>query len=211
MTDAIREDRARTLDQLSVSRETLARLDTLAETLLKWQRRTNLVANQAVSTMWSRHIADSLQLGSLVPDARSWLDFGSGGGFPGLVVAADRANMPGFHMTLVESNGRKCAFLRDAARQMSLNVTVLDRRVETIDPPPRLDIVSARAVAALPVLIDLAQGLLKTGVAGLFPKGQDVERELTEATKSWSFRHRLVKSVTDPTGWIVVVSDVHKR
>jgi len=201
------EDRERALALADVSRETPDRLDGLVALLLRWQQTTNLVAPSTIPTLWTRHIADSLQLVALAPAARVWVDLGSGGGFPGLVIACALADVDGARVHLVESNGKKAAFLREAARNLRLPVVVHHRRIEdfvkTFDES--VDIVTSRALAPLLDLLGYAQPLLKKGAQALFPKGQDVDAELTHAAKYWNIAATLVPSRTDPRGRIVVV------
>jgi 16S rRNA (guanine527-N7)-methyltransferase len=209
MEHDLTRDRARAVALIGgvVSRETWARLDRFVALLLKWQNTTNLIAPSTLPEVWTRHVADSLQLLRLVPQARHWADFGSGAGFPGLVVACALADTPGTQVHLVESSQKKSAFLREAARVLALPAIVHAQRIEDFVATNRqaFDIVSARALAPLEKLIGCASPLLKTGAVGLFPKGQDVEAELTAASKSWTIRGELVPSVTDPHGRIVVV------
>ena len=164
--------------------------------LLAWQRRMNLVASSTEPTLWTRHVADSLQLLALAPDARIWADLGSGGGFPGVVIACALADIPGAQVHLVESSGKKAAFLHEAVRATGVPATVHARRIEDFvkNAPVPIDVVTARAVAPLPKLLALAYPLLKTGTLGLFPKGQDVARELTEAAKCWKIQASLSPS-----------------
>jgi 16S rRNA (guanine527-N7)-methyltransferase len=206
-------DRMRALALTPVSRETGERLDILVQLVAKWQRIKNLVSSNALDTLWTRHIADSLQLIDLVPDARNWLDLGSGGGFPGLVVAAALAEKPGAGVILVESNARKCAFLREAARAMSVPVTVIQSRLEAVidGHVGKVDVVSARALAALPELVGWTHKLLTTGTVGLFPKGLDLDRELTLTAKCWSISSSIHNSLTDPSGRILLVRGVVRR
>lgn len=197
-----------------VSRETWARFEVLAALLPKWQKTVNLVAPKTLTEVWTRHIADSLQVGELLPpEARAVVDLGSGGGFPGLVLAAALADRPDAHVHLIESDQRKAAFLREAARAMKVPATVHNARVEAAlaDWPHGADAITARALAPMKKLIDLAYPLLKAGTVGIFPKGQDVESELTEATKYWSFSCELVPSRTETTARIAVVSAVTPR
>ena len=200
-------DRARALALIPVSRETLARLDQFVALLLQWQARINLVAPSTLPVLWTRHIVDSLQLLNLAPDAKIWVDLGSGGGFPGLVLACALAERPGAAVHLVESNAKKAAFLREAARVTQAPANVHGERIETFSKTfrDRADAVTARAVAPLVDLIALAEPLLKTGAKGLFLKGRDVEAELTAASKYWNIRATLVPSLTDPHGRIVVL------
>ena len=200
-------DRRAALILTPVSRETAARLDRFVEVFLAWQRKLNLVASSTVGTLWTRHIADSLQLLRLDPEARIWLDLGSGGGFPVLVIACALADTAGGQAHLVESNARKAAFLREAARILGLPAIVHCARIEEFVPrwSESADVVVARALAPLPRLLDFALPALKKGAKGIFPKGQDVEAELTEATKSWNIAADLVPSLTDSKARIVVV------
>jgi 16S rRNA (guanine527-N7)-methyltransferase len=187
---------------IDVSRETWARLETLVATLDRWQATTNLVAPNTLNAVWTRHVADGAQLVPLAPPAPArWVDLGSGGGFPGLVVAAMLAGRTEVH--LVESNGKKAAFLREAARAMGVAATVHAARAERALGCLSADVVSARALAPLPVLVALAEPLLKTGAVGLFPKGREAVAELTETEKSWRFNASLHPSLTDPDARIV--------
>jgi 16S rRNA (guanine527-N7)-methyltransferase len=199
--------RAHALFARSVSRETWERLDGFVALLLKWQGTTNLVAPSTLAEIWTRHIADSLQLLTVVPNARTWIDLGSGGGFPGLVVACVMADHPGARIDLVESSQKKSAFLREAARALRVPAVVHARRIEDFvgATTQSFDVVTARALAPLEKLIGYASPLLKTGAIGLFPKGQDVAAELTAASKSWTIEADLVPSVTDPLARIVIL------
>jgi len=206
-------DRATALRLTPVSRETLARLDVFAETLLTWNARTNLIAPSTVPHLWTRHISDSLQLLDLAPAARVWVDLGSGAGFPGLVIACALADSPNAKVHLVESNAKKAAFLREAARLTRAPAVVhaerIERFVEVFAGPA--DVVTARALASLKLLLDQSVSLLKTGALGLFPKGQDVDAELTEATKYWNIKVNLAPSRTDSKGRVVVVQALERR
>lgn len=201
-------DRARALRLTPVSRETEDRLVAIVALLEKWQRTINLVAPATLPTIWTRHVADSLQLVPLAGEGvRRWVDLGSGGGFPGLVVAAVLAERDGVDVTLVESDTRKAAFLREAARIAELPATVLPARIEQIAPQiaAGVEVVSARALAPLPRLLELAHPFLAQGARGLFLKGQDVDNELTESAKSWRIDARITESLTDKSGRIVIV------
>ncbi|MGC1350668.1 MAG: 16S rRNA (guanine(527)-N(7))-methyltransferase RsmG [Xanthobacteraceae bacterium] len=203
-------DRERALALVPVSRETLARLDRFVELLIAWQAHTNLIARSTVPTLWTRHIADSLQLVGLAPGASAWADLGSGGGFPGLVIACALAETEGAQVHLVESIGKKATFLREAVRLTGAPATVHAQRIEDfVDKAPEsLDVVAARALAPLPELLTMAYPLLKTGALGLFPKGQDVAVELTEAAKYWKIQSSLDQSRTDSKGQIVIVRGI---
>jgi 16S rRNA (guanine527-N7)-methyltransferase len=204
-------DRAKALELTPVSRETADRLDRFVALLLEWQRRTNLIAPSTQAHLWTRHIADSLQLLDLAPAARSWIDVGSGAGFPGLVIACALAPVPGASVHLVESNAKKAAFLRAAQRVTECPAIVHAERMEQFAHGFRgpVDVLCARAVSPLKSLIDLAFPLLgKTGAVALFPKGQNAEVELREASNFWQMHATLVASRTDPTGRIIVVRDL---
>ena len=207
-------DRARALALTDVSRETTARLDRFVELLLTWQRTTNLIAPSTLPRLWTRHIADSLQLLDLAPDARVWVDLGSGAGFPGLAIACALTGRPGAVVHLVESNAKKAAFLREAQRVTGAPAVVHALRIENFVDSfrDRADAVTARALTSLKKLYDQSAPLLEPETLGLFPKGQDVEAELTEAAKCWNIsKLTLVPSRTDRTGRIVVVQGLERR
>ncbi|HVY00409.1 MAG TPA: 16S rRNA (guanine(527)-N(7))-methyltransferase RsmG [Pseudorhodoplanes sp.] len=210
---ALAADKARALALVPVSRETEERLDRLVEVLFLWQSKTNLVSTTTLARVWSRHIADSLQLLALAPPrATVFVDLGSGSGFPALPLACALAGRPGAHVHLVESNLKKSAFLREAIRAAGVPATVHAERIEDFARAYAgpVDVVTARALAPLPQLLELAAPLLKQGVVGLFPKGQDVGVELTAASRYWSFRYDLAPSRTDPDGRIVIVRELQR-
>jgi 16S rRNA (guanine527-N7)-methyltransferase len=198
----------------SVSRETLAKLDVYANELRRWQKAVNLVAPGTLADVWHRHFADSAQLLALAPaGARRWLDLGSGGGFPGLVLALLLAERGGATVTLVESDSRKAAFLREVARQTGAPVDILSIRIETLPTHASLDtvdVVTARALAPLPRLLELAAPVLGADTVGLFLKGREAAAELAAARAAGSpgFAIALAPSVTDPAGRIAVVRRV---
>ena len=209
----ISDDRARALAMNPVSRETEQRLDRFVELLLKWQRVSNLIADSSVRHLWTRHIADSLQLLPLMPDARIWVDLGSGAGFPGLVLGCALADTAGARVHLIESNAKKAAFLREAARVSRAAATVHHGRAEDLVPAWRdpVDVVTARALAPLSILLGLAAPMVKRGAKALLLKGQDVEAELTDATKYWNIEASILPSRTDPRGQIVEVRTAERR
>ncbi|HMK69389.1 MAG TPA: 16S rRNA (guanine(527)-N(7))-methyltransferase RsmG [Xanthobacteraceae bacterium] len=206
-------DRERALVLTPVSRETLDRLDCFVAILLAWQRRMNLIAPSTESTLWTRHVADSLQLMAPAPGTRFWADLGAGAGFPGLVIACALADIPGARVHLVESNAKKAAFLREAARATGAPAVVHATRIEDFvaKAPAPIDVVTARALAPLPKLLSLVYPLLKSGALGIFPKGQDVAAELTEAAKCWKIQASLSPSRTDPKAQIVVVRGLEPK
>jgi 16S rRNA (guanine527-N7)-methyltransferase len=200
-------DRAQALKLTPVSRETLARLDRFVALLLEWQNRLNLIASSTRDSVWTRHVADSLQLLAQAPEARSWVDLGSGGGFPGMVIACALADDPTARVHLVESNGKKAAFLREAAQITGAPAEIHPVRIEDFVHKYREtpQIVTARALAPLEQLLATAYPLLKRGALGLFPKGQNVDAELTAAAKCWKIQATLAQSVTEPKARIVIV------
>jgi 16S rRNA (guanine527-N7)-methyltransferase len=206
-------DRARAEKIIPVSRETMRRLDVLVRLLLEWQRTRNLIAASTIPQIWTRHVADSLQLLPLAPNAKIWVDLGSGGGFPGLVLACALAGKPGAKVHLVESSGKKCAFLQAVTDEAGLPAKIHCQRVENFIPVfhGKPDAITARALAPLPKLLTLAYPLLRKGGLGLFMKGQDVEAELTEAAKYWSIQSTLVPSLTDPRGRIILIERLESR
>jgi 16S rRNA (guanine527-N7)-methyltransferase len=192
--------------RFDVSRETLDRLATLHDLVLRWNSRINLIGRASESEVWSRHIADSAQLWPLRPHGlRHWLDLGSGAGFPGLVVAAFGAALPSPpRVTLVESDGRKAVFLAEAARAMGVAVDLRHARIETL-PPQAADVVSARALAPLDRLLGHLEKHRAPAGIGLFPKGATVHKEIEDAARAWRFEHRIHRSVTDPRAAVVEV------
>jgi 16S rRNA (guanine527-N7)-methyltransferase len=200
-------DKARALKLTPVSRETQKRLELYVDLLLQWQQKTNLIAPSTIPAIWTRHVADSLQLLDLAPDAKIWVDFGSGGGFPAIPIACALAGRTGAMVHLVESNGKKAAFLREAIRVTGAPAQVHAERVEkyTEGPVNSVDVVSARALAPLKGLCDQASSLIAQGATGLFPKGLDVAAELTDAAKYWNIEATTVASKTSPEGCIVIV------
>jgi 16S rRNA (guanine527-N7)-methyltransferase len=206
-------DRTRALALTPVSRETATRLDRFVVLLLRWQKTTNLIAASTIPIIWTRHIADSLQLLDLAPEAKTWIDVGTGGGFPGLVIACALHGMAGRQVHLIESNAKKAAFLREAVAETQSPAVVhgirMEKFVETFIERP--DIVTARAVSPLSLLLGQCAPLLQAGTLGLFLKGQDVEAELTAASKCWKMTADLVPSKTDPTARIVMVRALEPR
>lgn len=195
-----------------VPRETLGPLQELADLVIHWNRRINLVSRAEAAELWRRHVLDSAQLVPLAPaGARTWLDIGSGAGFPGLVCAiAARSEGRPTAFTLVESDTRKAAFLREAARRLDLDATVLDARIEDAHLPPQ-DVISARALASLDRLLAYAHPFCHAGTRLLFPKGRQADSELTLARRDWHIRVVRVPSRTDPEATILQISEVRRR
>lgn len=195
------------LSRFDVSRESRQKIETYVQLLLTWQQRINLIGPATVAAIWERHILDSLQLLPLLPaDTRAIAELGSGAGIPGLVLAmaAD------LEAHLYESNGKKAAFLREAARQTGTRAHVHNVRLESLRAEPELPSVQcvvARALAPLPLLLDYAQPFLSRGAIGLFHKGQDVDAELTQATKCWRVSASKHVSQCDSRG---VILEIHE-
>ena len=197
---------------MDVSRETLDRLGRLQDLTLKWTQKINLVAPSSTEAFWDRHIKDCAQLWQVKPDAaRIWIDLGSGGGFPGLVMACLAAQYnPDLQLTLVESDQRKCVFLRQAARDLDVRITVLTSRIEEANLPSA-DVVSARALAAVKDILALSTSFTKPSTRFILPKGKTVDEELEAARETWSFNVVTYESVTDSDGRILSVSNVEPR
>ena len=196
----------------SVSRETSKLLEAYVDLLLKWNRSINLVSKSTIDEIWHRHIADSAQLFGLVkPSAsRKWVDLGSGGGFPGLVVAAlSKEKSPNTKFELIESDNRKCAFLRTVTRELDLNVMIMEGRVESF-APREADMISARAFTGLTELLGHASLHGKTGVKCLFMKGQSYDDELTVAQKNWNIDVEVIPSMTDSSACILKIKDISR-
>jgi 16S rRNA (guanine527-N7)-methyltransferase len=192
-----------------VSRETFDRLVAFEQMFQKWNRSINLVAQSTSGDVWQRHILDSAQLGRIKPQATRWVDLGSGGGFPGLVMAFLLAERDGASIDLVESNRKKASFLQTAVGQFSLPARVVARRIDDshalISTP---QIVTARALAPLSTLLDLSAPWLISGARGLFHKGRDYRTEVQESVHRWSFDLVEHPSVTDVGGVILELSNL---
>jgi 16S rRNA (guanine527-N7)-methyltransferase len=200
-------DRAAALALFPVPKETEERLAVYAELLVKWQKTINLVAASTLPQIWMRHFADSLQVQAAAPDARLWLDLGSGAGFPGLVTAIALAGNPTTKVHLIESDQRKCAFLREASRETGAPAVVHAGRIENVveEIDDRIEAVSARALAPLPELIAYARKFLDLGAKGIFLKGQDVARELTDSSLTGRYRIEMRESATSASGRLVFI------
>src|ERR1700741_2523219 len=206
-------DKAAALTLTPVSRETELRLDRYVGLLEEWQAKTNLIAPSTLPNLWTRHVADSLQLLPLAPSAKIWMDLGSGGGFPRILLAGTLAEISGAMVHLVERNAKKAAFLREALRVTAASGTVhLSDIEDTVDRfAGSIDCVTARALAPLHQLIGFAEPLVAKGAKALFLKGQDVDAELTEATKYWNIQSHLHSSRTGGQGWIVELDRIERR
>ena len=200
-------DRIAALDLVPVSRETEQRLAIFVDLLARWRRITNLISAASFEEVWRRHIADSAQLLSLAPKAKRWVDLGSGAGFPGMVLAIQLADKPGAMVHLIESDQRKCAFLREVARATGAAAQIHPARIESIAPENLMpvDAVTARAFAPLPALIDFAKVWLARGAVGVFPRGKTSEAQLADYSDATDFRFETIASKIDPRAAILIV------
>ena len=193
---------------MNVSRETAERLIRYGQLLTKWNRRLNLVSPDTIASLDTRHIADSEQLLRHAEADGRWIDLGSGGGLPAVVIAILRRN--GRDMILIESDRRKCEFLRTARRELALEYEILPERIETASPG-NAAIVSARALAPLPRLLELAVRHGTEGTQYLFPKGQSWRSEIEAARKDWHFDVQTAPSETDPSAAILSIRNVRPQ
>lgn len=195
-----------------VSRETFRRLEQFEGTFRRWSARINLAAPSTLPELWARHILDSAQLLKLAPNALRWLDLGSGGGFPGVVIGILFLDRPGASIELVESNAKKAAFLKTALGGARAPAHVSASRIEAFSRRSEsFEVVTARALAALPDLLALAAPWLEHGAKGLFHKGRDYRREVEEARDGWRFDLIEHPSVVDPESVILEISELRRR
>lgn len=194
------------LEQFNVSRETLAQLDTYAAMLTKWQPRINLVSNSTIPDLWNRHILDSAQLHAHILPGSHVIDLGSGAGFPGLVLAM----MGDVKVTLVESDSRKCTFMREVVRHTQIPAQVVNRRIESAALSD-CDVITSRALASMDKLLELSAPYLTEKTQCLFLKGNKLNEELTIANQSWNIVYDKIPSLTDSTGCVLKISEVSRR
>lgn len=198
----------------SVSRETEARLKTYVDLVLRWQPAQNLISPATIPEIWRRHVADSLQPHLVRPEAKRWVDLGSGAGFPGIVTAILLADTPGAHVYFVESNQRKAAFLRTALRETGSSGTVIPARIESASEQwshGPVDAVSARALASLDLLLGFSQAFMDEGAVAVFHKGRDFQREVNEASHAWGFDLVEKVSLIDPESRMLILSNLTAR
>ncbi|HEX9159556.1 MAG TPA: 16S rRNA (guanine(527)-N(7))-methyltransferase RsmG [Rhizomicrobium sp.] len=194
----------------NVSRETLARLKVFVGLLEDWNQRHNLVSRGSVAHVWQRHVFDSAQLVDFVPEsAGSLVDLGSGAGFPGLILAALLVDRTGFRTVLFEATRKKCEFLATAAERIGVTAEIRNRRIEDA-PPESFDVVSARACAPLPRLLQYAQRFQGPNTRDLFLKGQNIGDELTESHKYWKMKAHQHPSRSDPSGAVLVIEGLRR-
>ena len=192
--------------EYDVPRETMARLDAFADLLREENDRQNLVSRASLKQLWARHIADSAQLLRYAPSPEaSWVDLGTGAGFPGLIVALLHQGP----VTLIEERKLRADFLARAAESLGLRVEIVARKVERLAPRP-FEVISARAFAPLERLLDLGTALSTTKTLWLLPKGRNAQSELEALDSSWQGAFRLEPSVTDPDAHIIVATGVRR-
>jgi 16S rRNA (guanine527-N7)-methyltransferase len=198
-------DREAALRLVPVSRETEERLETFVALLDRWRTKTNLVAESTFASVWTRHIADSAQLTALAPDAQCWIDMGSGAGFPGMVMAIQLADIPRAMVHCIESDQRKCAFLREAARLTGAAAQIHAVRVESIDPESlgAVDAVTARAFAPLPLTLKLATPWIERGAVAVFPRGESAKAQIAALPSAPDYAIEALPSVVNPEAAIL--------
>jgi 16S rRNA (guanine527-N7)-methyltransferase len=200
-------DRREAQRLVPVSRETGDRLAAYVDLLARWRKTTNLIAESTFPSVWTRHIADSAQLLALAPGARRWVDMGSGAGFPGLVIAIQLADVPGAIVHCIESDQRKCAFLREAVRATAAAATIHPTRVEAIDPASlgAVDAVTARAFAPLPLALKLAKPWIERGAVGVFPRGESAKDQIAALPEAPLYAIEVLPSLIDAKSAILRV------
>ena len=201
--------------RFGISRATREKLETYEALLKRWQKTINLVAPSTLDEIWHRHFADSAQLWQHRPaNARTCLDLGSGAGFPGLVLAIMAAETGGTRHILVESDSRKAAFLREVARETRVAVDILCMRIESVETHAKVgvaDCVTARALAPLSRLVEIAAPYFASSTLGLFLKGREVAAEVEKAAQDWQFAFELIPSVTEEGGRVVLLKALKPR
>ncbi|OBY25910.1 16S rRNA (guanine(527)-N(7))-methyltransferase RsmG [Leisingera sp. JC1] len=195
---------------LNVSRETMQRLEIFDTVIRKWNPKINLVSRSSLDQLWTRHIADSVQVFRCVETPGHWVDIGSGGGFPGLIVAILAADeVPQMRITLIESDQRKSAFLRTAARECGASLTVISDRIEQVEPQ-KANVLSARALASLDDLLGFAEHHLTADGVAVFPKGENWKKEVDNARQRWRFEMETARSLTEPEAVILKIRGVER-
>jgi 16S rRNA (guanine527-N7)-methyltransferase len=205
LADPLADDRRAALRLVPVSRETEERLAAFVDLLNRWRRKTNLIADSTFASVWTRHIADSAQLIALAPDAKRWLDMGSGAGLPGLVIAIQLADVPGAIVHCVESDRKKCAFLREAARATGAAAVIHPERVEAIAPLTlgTVDAVTARAFAPLPLTLKLARPWIERGAIAVFPRGESARDQIAALPEASAYAIEALPSAVNPKAAIL--------
>lgn len=197
-------------EALNVSRETYERLQGFAELLIKWNPKINLISRASLPDLWTRHIVDSMQVFDVAPNAQHWVDIGTGGGFPGIVAAILAAETsPDTKFTLIESDQRKSAFLRNAVRLCNLNATILAERIESV-APQGADVISARALSDLTTLLGYGERHASADCTMIFPKGKSWGKEVDDARTAWNFELETARSKTEPEAVLLIIKGVSR-
>lgn len=198
-------------DPPNVSRETQDRLEAFVDLVKKWNSRINLISRASLPDLWARHIEDSSQLWGLQDDPSTWVDLGSGGGFPGIVIACHQASSSDASQTImIESDKRKCVFLNTVIQQLELPARVVGKRIETA-PSFHATTLSARALASLDKLLGYAQLQLGSDGTALFSKGATWRKELDDAKEKWRFDCDVIQSTTDANTAILKIKNIKRR
>jgi 16S rRNA (guanine527-N7)-methyltransferase len=207
LSESLADDRQTALRLVPVSRETEERLTAFVALLGRWRKKTNLISESTFAAVWTRHVADSAQLIALAPKAERWVDMGSGAGFPGLVIAIQLIGAPNAVVHCIESDQRKCAFLREVCRITGAQAEIHPLRVENIDKEKLgpVDALTARAFAPLPLTLELARLWLERGAIGIFPRGRSVESQLKALSCPTPYAIETVPSVVDAASAILKI------
>jgi 16S rRNA (guanine527-N7)-methyltransferase len=207
LAERLAEDRRMALRLVPVSRETGDRLAAYVDLIARWRTTTNLIAESTFASVWTRHVADSAQLIALAPQAKRWVDMGSGAGFPGLVIAIQLADVPDAVVHCIESDQRKCAFMREAARVTGAAASIHPVRVEAVEPSSlgAVDAVAARAFAPLPLTLELARRWIERGAIGVFPRGESGRDQIAALPEATAYAIEALPSLVDARSAILRV------
>ena len=199
------------LEKYNVSRETMERLKTYEKLVLEWNNRFNLISKSSVEYIWERHIEDSLQLCEYITKEDVILyDFGSGAGFPAIVIAIVAKDMfPNLHLSLIESIGKKAKFLNAVKEELGLNITIYNDRIENLNLP-KADIITSRAMASLQKLLEYSKPFCKSSTKLIFPKGEKWKEEVDEASQKWKFDYITKQSLTNDTARILQIRNIRR-
>ena len=200
------------IENFSVSHETICQLKTYLSLLQEWQTKFNLVSKSSLEDAWNRHFLDSMQLFKYIPQsAKTLVDFGSGAGFPGMVLAImAKENTPYLKVTLVESIKKKTMYLNEVAKVTSTPVTIINDRIENL-PPQKADVITSRAMCSLDELLKYAYRFTSRKTKCIFPKGKKYAEEISEAEKHWNFEYKIIPSMTSEEGAIVIITNLFAK
>jgi 16S rRNA (guanine527-N7)-methyltransferase len=203
----LQDNRRLALRLVPVSRETEERFTAFVDLIARWRKATNLISESTFASVWTRHIADCAQLIALAPAATRWVDMGSGAGFPGIVIAIQLAGIPGAVVHCIESDQRKCAFLREAVRATGAVAAIRPQRVEAIEPArlEPVDAVTARAFAPLSRTLELATPWIMRGAVGVFPRGESAKDQLAALSQASAYEIEALPSVVETKATILRV------